>query len=175
MLSTAPLGELEALAEERRWRISEALTLGGYRADVDTQSTRWAFEYLGLLALISAVVALGSLAFYLSERRRQRAVTTVMARQIGVSPGALVGAGITELVALVALAIAAGSVAAAVTAREVFGVFEPDPEIPPTIRLAIDLVRIGSVYGIVLVAVAVLAAQSQMRALRADRSTVLRG
>lgn len=174
LLSNRPADEVTAYLDEVGVRTRSVTTLGDALVAVDTQSTRWAFDFLRLLAAIAAVAALGSLALYLSERRAAREVTTVMTAQMGVRARTMVLAAIIELVGLVALALAAGTVAAWVSSRRVFGSFEPNPEIPPVARLHATPGSIGLVMAGLITAVAALAALSQRSAGKAQRAGVLR-
>ena len=175
VLSRHPLPELEALAEERGWPVRESTTLEGQSLDVDARATRWAFDYLGLLAVIAGVVAVAVIAFYLAERRQQREVTAVMTHQMGIRHRVTVIAAVIEIVGLVVAAVAAGTVAAAVTARRVFPVFEPDPDVPPTVALIVDVTTVVAVLAGTVAVVAALAAWSERSVSRAEQARVLRG
>lgn len=175
VLSNRPLAELEALAEERGWPVRATGSLAAQTSDVDARATRWAFDYLGLLAVIAGVVAIAVMAFYLAERRRQREVTAVMTHQIGIRQRTNVAAAVVEIVGLVVAAVAAGAIAAAVTARRVFPVFEPDPGVPPTVALIIDETTVLSVLVGAILVVAGVAAWSQRSVSHAEQARVLRG
>ena len=175
VLSAQPLPDLEAFAAEQAWRVTATATLDGQAGDVGAQSTRWAFDYLGLLAAVAGVVALAVMAFYLAERRRQREVTAAMTDQMGIPHRTRVVAAVTEMVGLVAAAIAAGALAAAVTARRVFPTFEPDRSTPPTVGLVVDVTTIVAVFAVAVVAVAVITAWSERSVSRARKAAVLRG
>lgn len=175
VLSNRPLEEIVAVAEELGWPIRATVTLDGQTSDVDARATRWAFDYLGLLALVAGVVAVAVLAFYLAERRRQREVTAVMTHQMGIGDGTSVAAAVVEIVGLVIAAVAAGAIAAAVTARRVFPVFEPDPDVPPTIALIVDVTTVTLVLAGAIVLVGLVAAWSQRSVSRTEQARVLRG
>ena len=175
VLSSRPLAELEAVAEERGWPVRATGSLAEQTSDVEARATRWAFDYLGLLAVIAGVVAIAVMAFYLAERRRQREVTAVMTHQIGIRQRTNVAAAVVEIVGLVVAAVAAGAIAAAVTARRVFPVFEPDPGVPPTVALIIDATTVLAVLAGTIVVVAGVAAWSQRSVSRAEQARVLRG
>ncbi|MEZ5342044.1 MAG: FtsX-like permease family protein [Acidimicrobiales bacterium] len=175
VLHNGSLRELEAVAERLGWRVTATATLAGQTGDVDVQTTRWAFDYLGLLAVVAGLVALGVLSFYLAERRRQREVTTAMTQQMGVPNRTNVIAAVIEMVGLVAAAIAAGAVSAAVTAHRVFPTFEPDPEVPPTVPLSIDVPTLLVVFGVAVALVAFISAWSQRSISQTQKATVFRG
>lgn len=175
VLSTRPLDEIAAIGERLGWRVSDTYTLAGQAGDVEALATRWAFDYLGLLAVVGIVAASGVLTFYLAERRRSREVTTVMTTQMGIARQTNVLAAIVEMVGLVIAAIASGALAATVTARRVFPSFEPDPAVPPTVGLDLDTTTIGLVLIAAIVVVAAVAAWSERRVSTADAARVLRG
>jgi hypothetical protein len=175
ILSTRPLAEIEALAERLGWRVIETNSLAGQAGDIEALATRWAFDYLGLLAVVGIVAASGVLTFYLAERRRSREVTAVMTSQMGISRRTNVVAAMLEMVGLVVAAIAAGALAAAVTARRVFPSFEPDPDVPPTVGLSLDATTIGVMLVAAILVVAAVAAWSERRVSTADAARVLRG
>ena len=175
VLSDRPLAEITALAEELGWPVRATATLDGQVSDVEARATRWAFDYLGLLALIAGVVAVAVMAFYLAERRRQREVTAVMTHQMGIGHRTSVAAAVVEMVGLVVAGVAAGAVAAAVTARRVFPVFEPDPSVPPTVALLIDVRTVLAVLAGTVVIVAIVAAVSQRSVSQTEKARVLRG
>lgn len=175
VLSQRPLAELVALADELGWPVRSSASLDRQTSDVDARATRWAFDYLGLLALIAGVVAVAVLAFYLAERRRQREVAAVMTHQIGIRHRINVVAAMVEVVGLVVAAVSAGAIAAAITARRVFPVFEPDPDVPPTISLIVDVTTIVVVAVGTVVVVAAVAAWSQRSVSQVERARVLRG
>ena len=121
------------------------------------------------------LVALTALAFYLTERRAQREVSTVMTEQMGISTTTNVLAAIAEVVGLVAASLVVGVVTAIVTARRVFPVLEPSPELAPTVGLTVDPVQLIALAGIVIIAVAIAAAWAQRAASAAQKAAVLRG
>lgn len=174
LLSNRPADEVAAYLDDIGVRTRSVTSLGDALAAVDTQSTRWAFDFLRLLAAIAAVAALGSLALYLSERRAEREVTAVMTAQMGVRARTMIMAAIIELVGLVALSLAAGTLAAWVSSRRVFPSFEPNPEIPPVARLHATPGSIALIMGVLVTVVAVLGALSQRSAGNAQRARVLR-
>jgi hypothetical protein len=175
VVSRQPPEVLEQLAEAAGWRVPEVRGIADRTGDVASRSTRWAFDHLGILGVVGAVVALASLALYLAERRRDREVATVMSEQMGISRSVNVVAAVVELLGLVTVAVLAGVASALVTARHVFPSFEPDPTAPPAVGLTIDPAGIGAFLAITAVAVAALAAVAQRRASSARRAEVLRG
>ena len=122
-----------------------------------------------------AFVALTALAFYLTERRAQREVSTVMTEQMGITKTTNVLAAVAEVVGLVAASLVVGVVTAIVTARRVFPVLEPRPELAPTVGLTVDPGQLILLAGVVVIAVSLAAAWAQRAASAAQKATVLRG
>ena len=166
---------LAGLAESSQWRRVRVSSLLDESRNLDAESTRWAFDFLGILAVIGGFVALAAMTFYLAERRRQREVAAVMTEQMGITRGTNIVAAIVEMVGLVAIAVAAGTVTALVTARRVFPVFEPRAEVPPRVPLAVEPTPIGIAAIAAVGAVAITAAWTQRAAGRAEKAEVLRG
>jgi hypothetical protein len=175
VLSSRPLAEISGLAEELGWPVRSTATFDGQVGDVDARVTRWAFDYLGLLALVAGVVAVAVMAFYLAERRHQREVTAVMTHQMGIGHRTNVAAAVVEMVGLVVAAVAAGSVAAVITARRVFPAFEPDPDVPPNVALLVDVRTVLAVLAASIVIVGLVAAWSERSVSQTEKARVLRG
>jgi putative ABC transport system permease protein len=175
VLSRAPLQDLTALAAAEEWRAVETTSLTGELDAVEAQATRWAFDFVGLLGVIAAVVALAVMTFHLAERRAGREVAAVMTQQMGIARSTTMLSAAVEMGTMAGVAVAAGVVAATVTARRVFVAFEPDPSTPPTVGTALDPFAIIMVGGAVVVVVAALAAWAQRSASSAAKATVLRG
>jgi putative ABC transport system permease protein len=175
VVSRQPASALAAYAADRGLRRAEVIALGDVTGDVESRSTRWAFDHVSLLGLVGGIVAFGALALYLAERRRDRSVATVMTEQLGISRATNVLAAVVELVGLLSIAVGAGVASALVTASHAFPAFEPDPEMPPSVGLAVERADLALLVGGAAVAVSVLAAVAQRRASSASRAEVLRG
>ncbi|HEY3483740.1 MAG TPA: hypothetical protein VGK49_00090, partial [Ilumatobacteraceae bacterium] len=175
IVSRQPIEVLTALGEQEGWRVREAVSAAEEVRSIDVAASRWGFEYLRILSTIAGVVALTALAFYLTERRAQREVSTVMTEQMGISRTTNVLAAIAEVVGLVAASLAVGVVTAIVTARRVFPVLEPSPDLAPTVGLTVDPVQLLGLAGIVIIAVSIAAAWAQRAASAAQKAAVLRG
>ena len=172
-VSQLPLDELLAALDAQGRRYNEVSSAAAYRNSVSSQATRWAYDYLRVVAVIGALAALGALGLFLSERHRERVLAIVIAGQIGVRPRSLTIAGVVELVGLVLGATAAGTAAAMITGRRVFPAFEPEPGTPPTVGLVNDLTPAVTVTAVLLALVAGLTVVSQRAAASASKSRAL--
>jgi hypothetical protein len=168
-------GELVAAADAGDLVVREVLTLADESNRIGNQSTRWAFDFVRILAAIGAMTALVAMALYLSERRRERAVAAVMVDQMGIPMRTNLAASVAEMVGLVSVALAAGTATALLVARRAFPSFEPDPRTPPSVDLVVAPLDVMLIVGLAVVAVAVTAAMAQYAATSAARGNVFRG
>jgi hypothetical protein len=167
--------ELVAAVDAGDLVVREILTLADESNRIGNQSTRWAFDYVRILAAIGAMTALVAMALYLSERRRERAVAAVMVDQMGIPMRTNLAASVAEMVGLVSVALAAGTASALLVARRAFPSFEPDARTPPSVGLVVAPLDVVLIAGLAVVAVAVTAATAQYAATSAARGTVFRG
>ncbi|MET0907913.1 MAG: hypothetical protein ABWZ99_00475 [Ilumatobacteraceae bacterium] len=175
VVSQATADEVTASIEGGGGRVGDTMSLSDQIGNPETQATRWAVDFLRILALIGGITAITALALYLAERRREREVAAAMTAQMGVAGRTNILAAVIEMVGLATVALAAGSVCAVVTARRVFPSFDPDPRIPPTTSLSVSVSQVLAIALVVLVAVAVTAAWVQRSANASSKSRVLRG
>jgi hypothetical protein len=168
-------GELVSAADAGDLVVREVLTLADESNRIGNQSTRWAFDFVRILAAIGAMTALVAMALYLSERRRERAVAAVMVDQMGIPMRTNLAASVAEMVGLVSVALAAGTATALLVARRAFPSFEPDPRTPPSVGLVVAPLDVMLIVGLAVVAVAVTAAMAQYAATSAARGNVFRG
>ncbi len=176
IVSTASGGDIVELVADADLRIDgEVRTFDGELAGVSAQSTRWAFDYLGVLAAIGALAALGAMALYLTERRRAIALSTAMTTQMGIGVRTSAFSSVIEMVGLVSVSLAAGTGSALLTARRSFPAFEPDPDVPPVSVAAFDVVRLGVVAAVAVASVALIAAAVHYRSSKTVTAEVLRG
>jgi len=176
IVSNASGGDIAELVADAGLRINGDLrTFDAELAGISTQSTRWAFDYLGVLAAIGAVAALGAMALYLTERRRDIALSTAMTAQMGIGARTSAFSSVIEMVGLVSVSLAAGAGSALLTARQAFPAFEPDPDVPPISGAVFNVARLGVVAALAVASVAVIAAVVQYRSSRSVTAEVLRG
>jgi ABC-type lipoprotein release transport system permease subunit len=163
--------ELDALGIDTR----DLRTATGERDQVGNRAARWTFEYLRLLAVVAAIAAVGTLLFYLSERRAARRLSTAMALQMGLRRSTAQLAAIVEVLGLVVLALVSGTITALLLAARVFARFEPDPRIPPSVGIQLSAPLFGVIVVISLTTVVLSAVVSQRAASRQSYAEVLRG
>jgi hypothetical protein len=176
IVSTAPGDDIVELAERDGLRIDGAVrTFDNELAGVSAQSTRWAFDYLGVLAVIGALAALGAMALYLTERRRAIALSTAMTTQMGIGARTSAFSSVIEMVGLVSVSLLAGTVSALVTARRAFPAFEPARDVPPTSGASFDAARLAVVVAVAIASVAAIAVCVQYRSSKSVTAEVLRG
>jgi hypothetical protein len=175
VVSKAGADDVVGAATDARLRTEDVRTLVDEIGSVSSQSTRWAFDYLGILAAIGALAALGALTLYLSERRTELALSTAMTMQMGMPRRTMTVAAVIEMVGLTTTALIAGMGSALLAVAHVFAAFEPDPRVPPIARAVIDGVQLIVVGAAVIGVVAVIAAAVQLRSSRAVTAEVLRG
>jgi hypothetical protein len=163
--------QLEALDIETR----DLVTASGERDQVGNRAARWTFEYLRLLAVVAAIAAVGTLLFYLSERRTARRLSTAMALRMGLRRSTAQLAAVIEVLGLVVLALVSGTISALVLAARVFARFEPNPQLPPSVGIQRPLALFAVIAGTALATVVLAAVASQRAASRQRSAEVLRG
>lgn len=155
--------------------VREVVTASEQEDLVGTRAAKWTFRYLGVLAVIAALAAAGTLFFYLSEQRSSRQLSTVMAERIGLRRLSAAVAAVAEVLGLVVVAFAAGTVVGLALAGRVFDRFEPAPRVPPDVSLqpSWSLLAGLAVAAVALVVVASLV--NRWLASRRSYGEVLRG
>jgi ABC-type lipoprotein release transport system permease subunit len=151
------------------------VTASGERDQVGNRAARWTFEYLRLLAVVAAIAAVGTLLFYLSERRTARRLSTAMALRMGLRRSTAQLAAVIEVLGLVVLALVSGTISALVLAARVFARFEPNPQLPPSVGIQRPLALFAVIAGTALATVVLAAVASQRAASRQRSAEVLRG
>ncbi len=175
VLTSAPADDVSRAVDGTGARVMATTSLNQELSSVEVRATRWTFEFVQILAAIGALTAIGALALYLSERRADRMVSAVITQQIGIPAWVDKVAAVVELVGLVVVALAAGTVAATFTAGRVFPNFEPDPWVPPEVGLTAAPGAIAAVMALVVFSVVAVALLTQRAAGRAEKAKVMRG
>lgn len=155
--------------------VREVTTLSDRTGLVGNRAAKWTFEYLGLLAAIAGLAAVGTLFFYLSEQRTNRQLSTVMAERMGLRRGAAAVAAVGEVLGLVLVAFAAGTATGLALAARVFDRFEPDPRLVPDTGLVPPWSLIAALGVVATVVVVTAALVSQSTSRRRSYGEVLRG
>ena len=151
------------------------VTISEQRDLVGKRATQWTFEYLWLLAVIAGLSGVGTLFFYLSERRTATQLSEAMTERMGLRATTARMAAVVEMLGLAIFALIAGSISALLLAGRVFARFEPDPRVPPDVGLHYSLpVLAGISIGAVLIIVTA-ALWSQRSTAKISYSEVLRG
>ncbi|MEO1064725.1 MAG: hypothetical protein AAFZ07_25180 [Actinomycetota bacterium] len=167
--------ELRTFIEDNDLPLGELETLGDRRDVVGNRAARWTFEYLGVLAAIAGLAAVGTLFFYLSEQRSRRELSTVMAERMGLRRRTAAVAAVGEVLGLVVVALLAGTSVGLVLAGRIFDRFEPDPRLPPDIGLEVSWPLVGLVALLAATLVVLAALVTQWAAGRRSYAEVLRG
>jgi putative ABC transport system permease protein len=160
--------------ERQDARFSEVVTAAEQRDSLDDRAARWTFVHLRLLAVVSAMAALGALVFYLSEQQAARELASVLLDRMGLPRRSAVLSTVLEVLGLAAVAFAAAGLAAVALADRAFPRFEPDPTIPPAAGLQPGTLPILAVGLGAALAVALLALGVQLAAGRRRLDEVLR-
>ena len=129
----------------------------------------WAFGFLKALGIMTGLIALGGVLLYLEARQRQREISYVLSRRMGLSRRAHRASVTFELAGMLLIAFVIGSVLAGVAARVISGKLDPLPTLPPppVFRLPLPL------FGLTALALVVTAAVGAWRVQRAaDRAPV---
>ena len=153
----------------------ELVTLADRRDLVGNRAARWTFDYLGLLAVVAGLAAVGTLFFYLSEQRANRQLSTVMAERMGLRPATAAGAAVGEVLGLVVIAFVAGTSVGLVVATRLFDRFEPDPRLAPDVSMNPAWGLVGAIAVAATVLVVLAALVNQWMAGRKTYGEVLRG
>ncbi len=155
--------------------VSDVLTLSDHSNLVGNRTARWTFGYLGLLAAIAGLAAVGTLFFYLSEQRERRQLSMVMAERMGLRRRSAAVAAVVEVLGIVVVAFVAGTLTGVVLASRIFDRFEPEPRIVPDTGLDPPWVLVAAVGAAATVVVVVAALANDSMSRRRSYAEVLRG
>lgn len=146
----------------------DALSGAGFAAP------RWAFDYLRLLAYVAMLLSIAVYAFAAVERRRRLILAHGLMARMGLSRLRAGGALAIEIVALVSLAGALGTVGAAGLSVLVAGEFDPLPALFPVLAHTLPLLDVLLVGGFSLAGAGAAWWYTHRSASRADVAEVLR-
>jgi putative ABC transport system permease protein len=134
----------------------------------------WAFVFMELIGVVTAVIALIGLVLYLQARQRSRELSYALGRRMGMTSGAHRAAVVIEILLLLVTALVAGAVLALGATALIYRRLDPLPDLPPDLTLSVP----GSLLLTIGAAIAVCAAVGgwwvQHRAERANVGAVLR-
>lgn len=165
---------LTAFLDSNDVDVDELTTLSGREQLVANRAARWTFEYLGVLAVIAGLAAVGTLLFYLSEQRANRRLSTVMAERMGLRWRVAAVSAVGEVLGLVTVAFVAGTSTGLVLAAHIFNRFEPDPRLVPDVGLEPRWLLVGAVGTFATITVVVAALLNQWAGARRSYAEVLR-
>jgi putative ABC transport system permease protein len=140
----------------------------------DFLALSWAFAFLKALGIMTGLIALGGVLLYLEARQRQREISYVLSRRMGLTRGAHRLSVALELAGMLLIAFVIGSVLAAVAARVISGKLDPLPVLPPAPVFRLPLPSFGLTALALLLAAVVGAWRVQRAADRAAVSEVMR-
>jgi putative ABC transport system permease protein len=134
----------------------------------------WAFVFMELIGVVTAVIALIGLVLYLQARQRSRELSYALGRRMGLTAGAHRAAVVLEILLLLLTALVAGAVLAFGTTALIYRRLDPLPDLPPdpTLRLPVSLLLTLAVA--ILVCAWIGGWWVQRRAGRANVGAVLR-
>jgi putative ABC transport system permease protein len=134
----------------------------------------WAFVFMELIGVVTAVIALIGLVLYLQARQRSRELSYALGRRMGLTPGAHRLAVVLEILLLLLTALIAGAVLAFGTTALIYRRLDPLPDLPPAPTLQVPVSLLLTIGAAILVCAWVGGWWVQRRAGRANVGAVLR-
>ena len=134
----------------------------------------WAFVFMELIGVVTAVIALIGLVLYLQARQRSRELSYALGRRMGLTSGAHRTAVVLEILLLLVTALIAGAVLALGTTALIYRRLDPLPDLPPDPTLRVPAALLLTVAAAIAVCAAVGGWWVQRRAERANVGAVLR-
>jgi hypothetical protein len=152
IISQASASQLTAALDRSGVRYRDVVSRAARQQEPGVVANRTAFGYLSLIGLVAIATALGALALYQSAQRRNRALTGVMTRTMGLSATRAATVSVIELLSLVIVAVIAGFLAAPLLVAGLSERFDPAPERPPSVPVLVAWtpLLIASVAGFIL-------------------------
>ncbi|HEX4490344.1 MAG TPA: FtsX-like permease family protein [Acidimicrobiia bacterium] len=134
----------------------------------------WALRYLQIIGLVAGIVSLCGLGLYFASIADRRRLGIAVARHVGVSRRATIGATMTEVGTMIGAAVIFGSVLSVVAIGIVFSHIDPAPQIPPAPLFRIDLVAVAICLAGAVLATLLLATLVERTATRRSLAEMLR-
>ena len=134
----------------------------------------WAFVFMELIGVVTAVIALIGLVLYLQARQRSREVSYALGRRMGLTSGAHRTAVVLEILLLLVTALVAGTVLALGTTALIYRRLDPLPDLPPAPALRVPSALLLTVAAAIAVCAGLGGWWVQHRAERANVGAVLR-
>ena len=174
LVSTRSVAEVETFLARSGQPTTRITTRADVLADADLMAQRWAFDYLGVLALSALVLSVAVLGFAMIESQRRRVIAGALTRRMGAGRSVAAAALGAEVVALVTAALLLGIGAGWMLAAAFLDRFDPLPTFPP----GLSPVTPASAFGLVALVAAAGAGgiwlAAQRAAARSDPAEVLR-
>lgn len=174
LLSPAPLAEVVTSLDTAGVRHRDGQSLDLRRRDPRVLATRAALSYLGVLGVLSSVVAAVALGLYLAARRRGRALSGAIVRSMGVTPSMAALTTSAEVTAVLAVALGAALLAVPPVVTRLTGRFDPAPTLPPPLQLSVPWAAVAGGMWLALVLVAGAVWGNERRAARRPAAEALR-
>lgn len=134
----------------------------------------WAFVFMELIGVVTAVIALIGLVLYLQARQRSRELSYALGRRMGLTSGAHRAAVVIEILLLLVTALVAGAVLAFGATALIYRRLDPLPDLPPDPTLRVPVSLLLTIAAAIAVCAAVGGWWVQHRAERANVGAVLR-
>jgi putative ABC transport system permease protein len=156
---------------------ADPLTIVDARSRLDRpafHALSWAFGFMEVLGIVTALVALIGLLLYLQARQRGRELSYALTRRMGLTSGAHRAAVAAELAGLLVAALLIGSTLSFAAVAFVYRRLDPLPGLPPSPILRLPIALLGWVAIGVVACAWVGATIVQWRVERADIGAVMR-
>jgi putative ABC transport system permease protein len=134
----------------------------------------WAFVFMELIGVVTAVIALIGLVLYLQARQRSRELSYALGRRMGLTSGAHRAAVVIEIMLLLVSALVAGAVLALGATALTYRRLDPLPDLPPDLTLDVPGSLLLTIGAAIVICAAVGGWWVQHRAERANVGAVLR-
>ena len=144
------------------------------RSDADLVGVRLGFEFVRVVGAVALLLSFVALLLHVAARRKAAALSSVMARAVGLRPRAIVAATALEIGAVVGVTVAATSVAVPAVAARLTARFEPLPSTPPEATIQVDPVFVTMTAAGVVLLVTATAALVERRDLVRSPAEVVR-
>jgi putative ABC transport system permease protein len=172
--TTAELGALSQLIDKDNYTVIGAVDPTMLVGQTGLLPVSWILGYLSALAVLIGGVAAAGLVFALGARTRQRTVSYVMSRKMGLRQGTHVRSLLIEMGVIVGLGWGAGVAAGTVGFAFIVGAIDVYPALPPGAEFRLSpFILLGTALG-ALVAIAVAVIATHHFAERADPADILR-
>jgi putative ABC transport system permease protein len=134
----------------------------------------WAFGFMEVLGIVTALVALIGLLLYLQARQRARILSYALTRRMGLTSGAHRAAVAAELAGLLVAALVIGSALSFAAVAVVYRRLDPLPNLPPSPIIRLPIALLGWAAIAVVACAWIGATIVQWRVGRADVGAVMR-